>query len=510
MLMGRPATLAGESPPVVAAATKQRGVPAIAVPLFMVSLALVLYALTQCLGNATAHENWSTQVAAGCLVWYAAFVTTCVLRLGSAYSFANVYIICLGVFHLGLIVPVGLGIFNIPGITQDPWYERAGWYTALAFGCFGAGFALSMRSTSRLAMTAQIDIAARRTLDTMRSYGVGLLVAAAVSVMLMVSQLGNVLQYARLDLFSGAGDVRGFSLFTFTFPSAAILLLAGARRSTQYAFAASLCAAGFVVFMVTGYRTFALFPLLAGAVIWRRTGRAIPGWLALVAAAFLVIAIPAILELRSSTTTFSSISAQSVGKSFGRANAADTFRELGSSVGVLAKALERVPATDPYRYGMSYVQAASEMVPNLTTQSRRWDRDIILSKSGAARDDALHASQLSTWISYHLLGDIPFSLGYGAGFTAIGEPYVNFGVLGVVFYFGALGLMLGRLDQKPLLEHAGWLLFVCVAFWHFTNTVRNDMPNFTKPLAFVYVCLLIWRAVLYVLRPPGRGSAAGA
>jgi hypothetical protein len=510
MLMGQSAPLAGESSPVVAGSTRERGVPAVAVPLFMASVAIALYALTQCVGDARVHQYWSTQVAVGCLIWYAIFATTCIRRLGSAYSFANIYIICLGLFHLGLIVPVGLGIFNIPTLTQDPWYERAGWYTALTLGCFGAGFALSLRSTSRRATSMQSDAQSRRTLDAMRSYGIGLLVAAAASVVLMIYQLGNIFRFARLDLFSGAGDSRGLILFTFTFPSAAILLLIGSRRTAHYVWAALACLTGFVLFMVTGYRTLALFPLLAGAVIWRRTGRTIPGWLATVGVAFLVIAIPAILQLRSSTTSFGSISTQSIGKAFGTANAADTFKELGSSVGVLAKALERVPAADPYRFGMSYVQAAAEMVPNIAAQNRRWDRDVILSKSGAARDEALRTSELSTWISYHILGDISFGSGIGAGFTAIGEPYVNFGTLGVVVYFSVLGFLLGRLDQKPLLEHAGWLLFACVAFWHFTNTVRNDMYNFTKPLAFIYVCLLIWRLALSVVKTAPRHNATAA
>jgi hypothetical protein len=510
MLMGQTVPLIGESLPPVPAVTQVRDVPAIAAPLFAVSLALALCALVQCAGDATSHKYWATQVSAGCLVWYLVFVGTCLRRLGTAYSLSNIYILGLGVFHLGLIVPVGLGIFSVPFITQDTWYERAGWYTALALGCFGAGFALSLRSTSRHAMAAIVDQNARRTLDAMRFYGFGLLLAAAAGVVLMVNQLGNIFQYARLDLFSGAGDMRGFSLFTYTFPSAGLLLLIGARRNAHYLIAALVCVTGFALFMATGYRTLALFPLLTGAVIWRRTGRKIPVWLALGGAAFVLIAIPAILELRSSATTLSSISAQSVGTAFGKANAADTFKELGSSVGVLAKALERVPATDPYRYGMSYVQAAAEMVPNLSAQSRLWDRDIVLSKSGAARDEALRTTGLSTWISYYILGDISFSLGYGAGFTAIGEPYVNFGLLGVVVFFGALGFALGRLDQKPLLEHAGWLLFACVAFWHFTNTVRNDLPNFTKPLAFIYVCLFIWRAASSVVRPSARINANGA
>jgi hypothetical protein len=510
MLMGQTVPVVGESMPVVPTATRVRDVPEIAVALFAASLALVVFALLQCTGDATSHKYWATQVSVACLLWYFVFVATCMRRLGTAYSFSNIYILGLGVFHLGLIVPVGLGIFSVPLITQDPWYERAGWYTALALGSFGAGLALSLRSTSRHAMATHKDQDASRTLDAMWSYGFGLLLAALAGVVLMINQLGNIFQYSRLDLFSGAGDMRGFSLFTYTFPSAGLLLLIGARRKTHYVFAALVCVAGFALFMATGYRTLALFPLLTGAVTWRRTGRKIPFWLAAGGAAFVLIAIPAILELRSSAATLSSFSARSLGTAFSNANAADTFKELGSSVGVLAKTLERVPAVDPYRYGMSYVQAAAEMVPNLTTQSRRWDRDIVLSKSGAARDEALRSAGLSTWISYYILGDISFSLGYGAGFTAIGEPYVNFGLLGVFVFFGALGFALGRLDQKPLLEHAGWLLFACVGFWHFTNTVRNDLPNFTKPLAFIYVCLLIWRASSSVVRPAVRIDANGA
>ncbi|HVO07365.1 MAG TPA: O-antigen polysaccharide polymerase Wzy [Burkholderiaceae bacterium] len=498
--MGQPAAR-HDAPRTAGGASPAAAAPAAAAPLFMVSVALAIYALVQCLGDARVHAGWPSQVSAGCVAWYLAFVATCWRRLGTVYSFTNIYVIGLGVFHLGLVVPLGLDLFAIPSIAQDPWYERAAWYTALALGCLGAGFALSLRSAARSAIATRDDADVRRTKDLVRSYGIGLLLASLASIVLMVNQLGDVFRYARLDLFSGAGDVRGFGLFTFTLPSAAILLVIGARRPAHYAFAAIVCAVGFVLFMVTGYRTLALFPLLSGAVLWRRTGRRIPAWLATASALFVVVAIPAILELRSSTTTFASITASSVGAAFGKARAADAFRELGSTVGVLAKTLELVPDKDPYRYGMSYVQAAGEMLPNVTTQSRRWDRDIVLSKSGAARDEALRSAGLSTWISYRLMDELTFSLGYGAGFTAIGEPYVNFGMLGVVAYFGALGYMLGRLDQKPLLEHAGWLLFACVGFWHFTNTVRNDMPNFTKPLAFIYVCLLIWRIAMSVLRP---------
>ena len=508
MLMGRPALSAGVVERTTPGVPHGRDTPAIAVPLFFSSLALLSFALVQCLGDARTHAGWATQVAIACLAWYATFVATCVRRLGAAYSFSHIYVICLAMFHLGLVIPVGIGVFSFPGMIQDPWYERASWCSAMALGCLGCGFALALKSNGARAAPRHADGADAPVKDRMRSYGVGLLLASLASVLLMVNQLGNIFSYARLDLFSGAGDVRGLGLFTFTLPSAAILLVVGARRPSHFVLATLVSLVGFVLFMVTGYRTLALFPLLSGAVIWRRTGRTIPAWLAVGGMVFVLVAIPAILQLRLSTTRLSSISAQSVGAAFGKADAADTFRELGGTVGVLAKSMELVPDKDSYRYGSSYLLALGEMLPNFSTQSRRWDRDIVLSKSGAARDEALRSTALSTWMSYRILDDISFSLGYGTGFTAIGEPYVNFGLPGVILFFALLGFLLGWLDQKSLLEHPGWLLFMSVAFWHFTNTVRNDMPNFTKPLAFLYVCLLIWYAAMSVFHPSSTERAS--
>ena len=499
MLMGRTHPETSPQPTPIAAAYEQRRGSVLL--LALASVLVFLIAATQCLGRTVSHQGWALPVSLACLLWLSIFLAATWRVYGTVYSFSVAYILALSIFHLGLIVPVGLGIWNVPSITEDPWYEKAGWYTALALGAFGSGVSLALKNFRRQTETSRKDPRAQHNLAVARWYGIGLLCASVAAVVLMISLLGNVLNLSRLDLFSGAGDIRGLGLFVIFFPSAAILLTVAATRTSQLAFATLIAVAGFALFMISGDRSFALFPLLAGVVIWRKTGRRISPWLAASLFGFLLIAIPAMGLLRSSGARYSTISTQAVKSAFAGAQVEQTFIELGSSVGVLARTLEYVPGIDPYRYGESYVLAAAETIPNITTRNRAWDRAEVLGKSGPARDEALRETQLGTWIAYRILGEVPFSLGQGTGFTAIGEPYVNFGFAGVAAFFTLLGYLLGRLDQKDLLLNLRWLLFCAAAFWPFTVTVRNDMPNFTKPLAFIYICLGVWRLLASFSRP---------
>ena len=95
-------------------------------------------------------------------------------------------------------------------------------------------------------------------------------------------------------------------------------------------------------------------------------------------------------------------------------------------------------------------------------------------------------------------------MGEGVGFTAIGEPYLNFGLPGVIAFFLALGYLLGRLDQVNLLERPGLLVFASAILWHLIQTVRDDFSNFIKPMLFTYVFLLCWRLMTRILS--GTGS----
>jgi len=53
------------------------------------------------------------------------------------------------------------------------------------------------------------------------------------------------------------------------------------------------------------------------------------------------------------------------------------------------------------------------------------------------------------WITYRL-NRWKFDNGQGVGFSAVAEPYLNFGTAGVVLFFVFLGFLFGRLDMLNL------------------------------------------------------------
>lgn len=106
--------------------------------------------------------------------------------------------------------------------------------------------------------------------------------------------------------------------------------------------------------------------------------------------------------------------------------------------------------------------------------------------------DALEQLSPSEWLTYRIARD-KFDLGEGVGFSAIGEPLLNFGPFGVVAFFAMLGYLLGRLDQIELLAHPRLLIASGALFWALLRTARNDMGILVKTAVFVAVVLAIWR-----------------
>jgi oligosaccharide repeat unit polymerase len=157
-----------------------------------------------------------------------------------------------------------------------------------------------------------------------------------------------------------------------------------------------------------------------------------------------------------------------------------------------------VPNTDPFRYGETYVQYLRASIPNLSGTIAKSDRSIALHES---RSDPKAIARMppSDWLTYRLLPE-KFSVGEGVGFTGIGEPYLNFGLPGVVIFFLALGYLLGRLDQLNLLTHPAILVFAAATLWRLIQTVRDDFGNFIKPMVFIYIILIAWRFGLNVIR----------
>ena len=95
------------------------------------------------------------------------------------------------------------------------------------------------------------------------------------------------------------------------------------------------------------------------------------------------------------------------------------------------------------------------------------------------------------WMTY-VISPEKFRIGHGVGFSAVAEPFINFGYVGVVGYFVLLGWALGWLDRLNLAAHPWVVLLISATFWALLRTVRNSAGNFVKPFVFALVILGIW------------------
>lgn len=463
----------------------------------------------QALSDPQPHSEWGIEVTVASLVFLTGFFIASSLAFRSPYLFTSAYMLALSLFHLGITIPDALGFMHIDAWhsgSHMKWLEQAGWYTVLALSCIGVGFGFAL-TPERMAIRYR-SVEPRRTAQSLSSAyrdGIGLLLVSAVMFGMAIASFGNLLNYSRVDFFRGVGDTRGLGVFLMIFPSALTLLVIGARSRFQRVTGWGLLLFGIALIMLSGYRTSALYPLLIGAVVWVKTGRKIPTAYAVAAVMVIIVAISAVGILR--TYKYQEMDAKKLEESVQSANTQDTFRTLGQTGGLLGHVLRLVPQTDPYRYGETYLQYIMTSIPNLSLEKKESARSQVLRDM---RKDPAAVTRIapSDWLTYRLLPQI-FELGEGVGFTAIGEPYLNFGLPGVIVFFVALGYLLGRLDQVNLLERPGLLIFSSAILWHLIQTVRDDFSNFLKPMLFTYVFLFCWRLMTRSLSGTTHADATG-
>jgi len=442
------------------------------------------------------HSDWSIEVSVVSLITLGGFFVVSLLLFRTPYLLTSAYLLALSLFHLGITIPAAFGFMEVEGWHSGSlvkWLEQAGWYTVLALACIGVGFSLSVTPSRLARLHLQVDPETKnRALSMAFRDGIGLLLVSGVMFGLAIASFGNLLAYSRVDFFRGVGDTRGLGVFLMIFPSAITLLVIGAQTRFQRLFAWALFFFGTVLVMLSGYRTSALYPMLIGVVVWVKVGRRIPMIYTVISVVVIILAISAVGILR--TYKYEEMDAKKLGQSVESANWADSFKTLGQTGGLLAHVLRLVPHTDPYRYGETYLQYVAASIPNVSMTMNQSDRVIALRES-SKDPTAIARTVPSDWLTYRLIPE-KFQSGEGVGFTGIGEPYLNFGLPGVVIFFLAFGYLLGRLDQISLLEHPGFLIFTAAILWHLVQTVRDDFGNFIKPMVFTYFILFFWRLFL--------------
>ena len=465
--------------------------------LLLVSITVFGYATLVIIGEDGTAGDWTKQVTFFALIWILSYVIASKIFYKSFYLLTTAFLTLLILFHLGFTIPVGLGFLkedvsryiSAGAWKASYWNQQAGWYTLVALGCFGCGFSFGLLRGKRDSDTASVEVA-NQTLDFAYWMGIGLFVASAIMFAHAVASLGNVLQYSRFDLIKGVGgDIRSFGAFLIFYPAAVTLLVIGARTRVRRWMALSLAAVSFGVLLLQGDRSIAMLPVLVGAIVWVKVGRRIPAVLAVGGVAFVLIAIPAVGMLRE--MTYDKMDQESIRDSVQDTTFAQTFAIMGQTGGGLGHILRLVPKKYPYRYGSTYLNALQSVVPNVGLSSSRGSRGEMRAKNLVS---AATVGELSPdhWLSYELLGRQAFLMGHGTGFSIVGEPYMNFGLPGVVGFFFVVGYLLSRLDGINLLARPKTLIFACTMFPAFVFVTRNEFSTFLKPSAFLLITMLIW------------------
>jgi len=471
------------------------------VVLFVFSIIGLLFSVIEILGGVSGGQYWPTKIFIASFLWLIIYFSAFYSYFRSLYLFSSAYLIGVALFHLGLIYLITFGLAEVHSwvkSTTSIRMEIAGWYVFLSFCSFGIGAVIGVFTSRRNNISVKINnVDLKKTNNFIFLQGVGLSLAALIFLVWAISSYGNILAYSREELFNVRTDTRGFGVFMMVLPGALILLTVSASTKIQRLFVYPLTLFFFLLMMLSGYRSAALFPSLVGIILWVKTGRKIPAVVALSFLSFVLVAI-AVVGVFRQMGAYQDLGTEQLASSYEKVNVVDSFVEMGASFGVLSEVIKFIPNKDPFRYGYSYWQALKEMIPNIgfsidSSKSRR-------NKSSKASFDKSALMELTPadWITYKL-NRWKFDHGQGVGFSAIAEPYFNFGIVGVIGYFGVLGFLLSRLDQKNIILHPYVYLLVGSVFWTFMRTVRNDFINFTKPLGFIIIILLIYNLGLVVL-----------
>lgn len=464
--------------------------------LLAASLLLFLWASIQISGTAGASSADRLAVSCAALAWLAIYMASTAWVFGTPYLLATAYVLPLILFHFGLIVQEAFGFVYVDEFRTDfgHWVTLAGWYTNLALGCVGLAFAiacLASRPPPPISREVAIQLA-KRNLNKLHNLGVGLFLASLVFLAIGILQQGNILKYDRVALwFEGDFDRRGLGVYDSVAPTAALVLVIAAQTRSQKRWSYLIGLVTFMLFLLSGNRSPAFFPLFLGAVLWVKSGRKIPTLMASSVVVLTLLMIPVLAELRSSYT-YGQISLGAIRKSASQASVSSALTELGGSVEILATTLQDIPAKEPYRRGGSYLIYLKAIVPNVGLH-RRSAEDV--HGKGALEEGMLYVPP-HEWAAIKILGiDNAEYRGAGVGFSAVAEPYFNFGYFGVVVFFTLMGLFLARMEVTHLLLNYPWLAFASIYYWLLLPTVRNELGDFTKPASFVLSSIAIWLLV---------------
>lgn len=428
---------------------------------------------------------------------------TCAIVTGIAYGAAVLYtryflqirflevpglwLLALGVFHLGLVVPWAIGLYDA---WNTWWLGRADLPSALflfvlALVSYQIGLIIATTKPAAVRATAERQVV--RELDNRTLFLAGVLLMAVSGAMYLVGfwqTFGSgvsSLVYADMYQVVMETDSRVLGVGLLVFPMALYVAAAGATRKQLFAvFGIAGLWAIWQLFL--GYRSRGFLIVIIALYIASKKRFSIPRrvLIAIVVAAAYVIPLVSIVRVEATGERFSKGLLQDV-------NPLNGFAEMGQAIWPLAETY-RLVGPNQFRHGRTYLSAFNRAVPNIGrgfTPGKRL-QEINIEDSPAY---------------WFVLATEPylFHLNLGRGFSAVAEAYMNFGVWGVVAIFSVLGYGLVRLERfstRSVFSLAAVAVVLDPALW----AVRNDFSVFTRSAVWgcSFVFLVWWLASKFV------------
>jgi oligosaccharide repeat unit polymerase len=415
-------------------------------------------------------------LTSGILLGASLFLSRCALGL-TFTSGAMLYLGLFGLFHLGLVVPWALGVYDI---ARMPFFAPYGLSRAIELITYSiVSYQLGMIIASGSGPHTEKSFSADASnLEDPKIFLAGSVlflgaVIAFVAGLVHLDPSGyHRLTYSDFFRLRAESDPR---LFGSGITIAAIGLCLAAAGASKEWIRITLLGACFWVLMLF-YLGFRGPALIAGVVVYTVAQRKrvnFPKWLPWATAAVLLIAIPIMRIAREEP-----LDERSLNVSLNGFNVLDGPAEMGASIRPLIEITGLVGPKN-YRYGKTYLSALKGIVPNLTL---RWE-----SPATESIDDL----PPSHWL-IAVVDPWTYRNNGGMGFSAVAEPYMNFGIAGVIGYFFLVGYLLVRLDRVSIQSSyalACWALLLGPLLW----TTRNDFANFFRPAVWGLCCLgMIW------------------
>jgi len=445
-----------------------------------------------------ADRYWPNYIAIIMFFWIVIYSIYSTKLFKTLFTFSNGFILALLVFHISHIMLHFFGIYDFSRTFYSKdmgvWFYKSSWMIVISLACYGIG--LSVACIGNKPKTFDCILLKKNSFlgqSVCWWYGVGLFVFSLIMLIWVFLTVGNIFSYSRRDIFGGVGDTRGFGLFLMFFPSSLVLLVIGARNTVQKVYSRLLAIMGLLFILFLGYRSVALFPMLIGVIIWVKLGRKLNKKFIAILLSFLIVAIPAVKIIRQ-IGAYNTITLSDISESAKDSSADEIFLELGAISGIIAYTMKWVPKDESFRYGKTYYLALKNSIPNIGFNIRESNRKLASNRNnGKYFLDNLSASdwfvfKYSKWM---------YNTGGGSGYSIIAEPYLNFGILGVILFFVLLGFCIGKLDTKNLLNSPITLLLSGVMMWPVMKLVRNDITTFFKPMLFSLIVMGGWRLLTF-------------